>query len=877
MPLLRIKFFLLFILITASASGQKVILKKLNFSVENETIPDALYLLSEKADVNIVFSASFFNTDKKVSVNAKKQSLSSILNKILALTNYNYKAQNGSILVIPRPPKYFLISGYLKDAQSGETLPSATVYNDLTGEGVLANGYGYYCIRVKAGEVQLNFSYVGYESVVMPFKVNRPIKKEINLKPSATLQEVVVVSPLVEQYLQEHPSQHSLLTTKLNTLAAPGGEPDLLRQLQMLPGVQSGADGFGGLHVRGGNADQNLILLDDVPIFNPSHSAGLFSIFNNSLIKKATFSKGGFAAQYGGRLSSVLDVRTKEGSFEKTSAGLELGLLATTARIEMPIVKDKISFIGGIRRSHVDNFLKDRSRKNKDANDLDGQTDYYFFDAYAKLNLRLTSKDRIFLSFYSGGDKFEDTSESRRDVEIGSYSINNFSYRYDWGNQISSLRWNHLYNDRLFSNTTFIFSHFQYKNNLEHDIKSFNGFSEIFLNQVNRNQFNSTIKEIALRTDFDYFLNNDHHLKVGGGITQRGFVPTLGSEETENNYLDSVTVVKELLDLDSIEYKGWEAYFYLSDEWQFNKWQINAGLYTTVFNAAEVITFSTQPRFNVKYSFSDKTALSFSGAKMSQFLHLLTLTDAGLPNDLWVPATSKAKAENAWISTLGFHHQLGNNWLLNTEVYLKKLTGLITYSNDYLAQSSSQGINAETWEDLIQPATGHSKGWELLLEKHKGNPTGWISYTLSNTTRTILEEQSPYNFDNRHNLHLQLNWVITSNLSFNWSWAYKSGLPAVNLQQLKESFLFVDLFNSKEIQLTSDRLPAYHRMDMGFLWKLSATHFQHQLSLGVYNFYNRKNAFLSFPTGENSSDWIRIHSFPVMPSFRYVLNFNSIK
>jgi hypothetical protein len=863
----------LLVILTHNLHSQFLLDKRIDFAVSAKTVPDALFLLSEKADVNIVFSPNFFDKSEKITLNFQNQALRSIITAILKNTDYGFKESNGSILLSKKIiVEYYDLCGYVRDSESGEALSNTAVFDPKTGAGVLTNGYGYYCIKLKKGTTNLQFSYVGYTKQELTVPIKMGAKLDIALKPNITLKEVVLVSSLVDKKVQEAPSQQNILVGKLKTFASAGGEPDLFRILQGLPGVQSGADGFGGLHIRGGNADQNLILLDDVPVFNPSHSAGLFSIFNTSLIKSAVLTKGGFPARYGGRLSSVLEVRTKEGNLEKVSASAGVGFLATTASLEVPIVKNKVSLLLGGRRSHIDNYLKNTSRKQKELDGKTGELDYFFYDFNAKLNTILSEKDRLYLSLYTGSDKYTDFSNQKVIIDPFSTVQKSLDYGYTWGNRIASLRWNHLYSNKLFSNITLISSHFNYNSRIEKIDSFFSVTNKLIRINADETRFNSTINETALRADFDYFLNEKNRLKMGLGITNRQFIPSILSNEKLFNFVDSMTSFKTPLDIDSTNYGGWETYAYISDEWKYKNWEINAGIHATAFYTEGVSNLSLQPRLNVQYFIKPKTAVSFSGSRMTQFLHLLTTTDAGLPNDLWVPATAKSAPENAWQATVGVHQKLGDRWLLNTEIFAKKMTGLLTYKDSLFIQNNT--VDVKTWEDVAQTSKGTSIGWEVLLEKNKGNLTGWLSYTLSKAQRTYGNDVTPYRFDSRHVLHLNIAYHFADWLEASVAWAYQSGLPTADFQRLRDNFLFTDIFKTSDVTVKNNRLPAYHRLDVGLSTQFKTRKLNHQIQIGAYNIYNQKNAFLAFPSDKNKASWTQINALPLMPSIRYVLTVN---
>ena len=860
-------FFLLYIFASVSLEGQTILGKKVNFSISEMSIPDALSELIIRAGVNISFSPAFFDPAEKVSVESGYYNIKSILEIILKDTGIDFRVWEDNILLYRRENQYFTICGYVRDSETGEALPWTTVFHAISGKGVLANAYGYYCIKLPEGEQLLRFSNVGYEKLEVLVKVKKAEKLDADMRPSITWAAAVLVSSPVEKTVHEAPNQQNILASRLAIFTAPGGEPDLLRMVQALPGVQSGADGFGGLHIRGGNADQNLILLDDVPVFNPSHSAGLFSIFNTSLVKSAVLTKGGFPARYGGRLSSVLEIRTREGSLEKSSAAVGAGFLATSVYVETPVIKDRAALIIGGRRSHLDRFFKKRSRENKIGENKTGEAIYHFFDGNAKLNAQLSKNDRIYLSYYTGGDRFKDFAETGDTFNEHTSEIKRISYDYDWGNRITSLRWNHLFSKRLFSNTTLFSSKFNYNSKIE-DSENIYIEKKLSFSTLERVQFSSDITESGLRSDFDFFLNDKHRLKWGTGVIHRVFVPSILNSVMEENFIDSMQTFTTPLTLDSVDYTGTEAYAYFSDGWKSEKWEVNGGLHAAWFKAGKFTNFSLEPRLSIRYFILKKTAISAATSRMTQFLHLLTTTDAGLPNDLWVPATAHAKPENAWQTTAGFHQKIGESWLLNTEFYWKKMSGLLSYTDSVLHTMSTQSVDASSWEELAVSGTGKSTGWEVLLEKNKGKLIGWASYTLSKTERNF-NHKLPYRFDSRHVFHLVLAYHLSDWLEANAGWSFQSGLPARDFEQLRKNFIFSDIFETSTAKVENSRLPAYHRLDVGLSANFRTGKISHQLSLGVYNLYNRKNAFLAYPTA-NKKEWIKINALPLLPGVRWV-------
>jgi len=868
----RILIILSFIvLVGLDLQGQSVLNKRIYFSAKNLSISKTLLKLSNENNINIVFSSAFFDSEKKIDINKLNRTIDEILMQILKNSNISYKENNGSILLINTSKSTYNIFGYINDIESGEVLPGANIIDLKTGIGVISNGYGYYCLELPKGETFVQFSYLGSKITKLKINLKKDKSSNILMHPSNFLNDIIIVSSKEGKYLQESTNQNNILIKRINTFSVAGGEPDLLRQLGKLPGVQSGVDGFGGLHVRGGNADQNLILLDDVPIFNPSHSIGLFSIFNPSVIKNVLLTKGGFPARYGGRLSSVLEIRTKDGNMIKPTATIGVSVIASSATIEVPIIKNKMSILLSARRSHLDNYLKNISRKTKESEGKFGQTDYHFLDLNAKINFKLSNNDRFYLSIYGGSDSFEDIThnEFKPTNEEPRIRKDSLIYTYNWGNKVMSFRWNHLFSKKIFLNTSLIYSNFNYKSKFINKNSYFAQTKKIE-ERIRQNIFKSAVEDLSIRSDFDYFLNKKHRIKCGLGITQRKLTPSILDKQDIYNFVDSSQIYKTPIAVNNINYKGYELYGYLNDQINLGNFEFNSGLHFASFVINNDNNYSIQPRFTTKYHFNKSTTVSISTSKMTQFLHLLSTTDSGLPSDLWVPSINNAKPENSWISTLGFQHKIKNKWILNAEIYSKTMSGM-QYYIDSVFSLNNQDINVSSWEEIVNSVDGKSIGLEILLEKYTGKFTGWISYTLSKSTRSISGNILPYKFSSLNSFHTQLSYAFTNKISFNLGWSYHSGLPADQHKQAHSNFLFADLFNSNTIDIKNNRLPAYHKLDLGINIHLKFKKTSHNLSLGVYNLYNRKNVLFIFRKGDDSNQWIQINSLPIIPSFRYEL------
>jgi len=611
-------FLSLTLLLSLGLSAQSVLDKPLDFSVENERISEALFSLSEHADVNITFSPKFFKKDRKVSLAVKNKPLKFVLRDCLEGTKIGFQFTDGGIVLFRKIVKKHTLSGYLSDAQTGERLVGANIFELTSSQGGASNAYGFYSQKFKQGKLKLQISYLGYQTEIVELDLNKSRSFDFSLEPSLTLTEVVITAQKDSVLITGAGQGTTLPLGRLSHMPHVAGEADVMRYIQMMPGVQSGADGFGGLHVRGGNSDQNLILMDDVPVYNPSHTFGLFSIFNPDLAKSVKFYKSGFPARYDGRISSVLDVRTKEGNNQKFSSELSVGVMATKGIIEIPLGKGKGGLLLSGRKTHINSWLIPLSKKIKAKDDLNGEMNYKFADINVKAHYNLSSKDKIYLSYYLGQDNFLDTEEVGfdEDLEIdeefplpGFTASEKRNYKTDWGNAISSVRWNHLFNDKLFSNTTFTFSTFTYVSETESEVEfslgGFGAFAESF-----SSFYNSNIADVSVRTDFDYFVNEHHHLRFGVNATNRKFIPGFSELRFTGNEIENLPI-EVLNNSDNPIINTGEFNLYAEEEYKRNKWTLNAGLHLSAFVSSERKDIIPQPRLFTNYALSVSLAVFF--------------------------------------------------------------------------------------------------------------------------------------------------------------------------------------------------------------------------------------------------------------------------
>lgn len=770
------------------------------------------------------------------------------------------------------------ISGYVEDKSTGERLISANIYNPETLQGVISNTYGFYSLTFPDGRFRLNFSYVGYKPVTLDINLTRDTLITVVLDPVISLDEVIISAAKAKSAVRS--SQMSMTELSSKTIKAIPmflGEVDVLKALQLLPGVQSGNEGTSGLYVRGGGPDQNLILLDGVPVYNANHLFGFFSVFNPDAIQSVKLIKGGFPARYGGRLSAVLDIRMKDGNNKKFAAEGSVGIISSKLTLEGPIVKDKTSFIVSARRTYIDilaqPFIQISNARNDKGNATGG---YYFYDATAKINHRFSDKSRLFLSTYFGRDKayMHNKNEGQNYLWEDDFGLG-------WGNMTMALRWNYLITPKLFSNTTLTYSKYNFNTSMEMKVTERDTLRENFAFS-----YDSGIQDWAGKIDFDYLPNPNHSVKFGYNHIYHTFSPGVtvfqaGSDG--NNVIDTTFGNKEIF--------AHEIELYAEDDWKIGtRFKANFGIHASGFLLQDSSYYSVQPRLSARFLINEKMSVKAAYSHMTQYIHLLTNSGIGLPTDLWVPSTAMIKPQKSVQYAVGFVYEILDGVELSLEAYYKEMDNLIEYKEGSSFFSMQGG-----WEDNLEFGEGNAYGLEFLVRKTVGKTSGWIGYTLSWANRRFdnisFGEWFPYRYDRRHDISIVLSQKISDNIVLGVTWVYGTG-NAVTLPLEKYGRLGTnnDYFREIGDPLDEDiyfnpvhyfetrnnyRMPSYHRLDVGINFNKDLKWGTRTWSVGVYNAYNRKNPFfLEFGTvyvrnGPNTSVLKQYSLFPIIPSISY--------
>lgn len=767
--------------------------------------------------------------------------------------------------------KQYTISGYVEDAKTGERLIGANVYNAKDYVGTSTNVYGFFSLTLPqsaADSVFFTVSFVGYTSYQKKIWLNEDQNLTIKLSDIVELQAVEIKASKSEEAIQERSQMSSLnLPIKqIKSLPAFMGEVDIIKALQLTPGVHGGSEGNSGLYVRGGGPDQNLILLDGVPVYNAAHLFGFFSVFNSDAVSNVELIKGGFPARYGGRLSSVLDIRMKEGNMQKFSGSASIGLIASRLTLEAPINKGKTSFIFSARRTYIDILLRPLILAQSNG---DGYGGYYFYDLNAKINHKFSDKDRLYISGYFGDDRFyfnyTDQYSSGKQTANGDLG---------WGNGTGVVRWNHIWNKKLFSNFTTTYTRYKLNTSAENNSTQNNestSFKALYF---------SSIRDYTGKIDFDYVPNPMHFVRFGASATDHYFKPgatQLKLDDTSPNSYNIDTLIKDefvhSLELDT----------YIEDDFKIGKrLKANIGLHGSGFKVQNKFYTSLQPRFSSRFLLNETMSLKASYAQMTQFIHLLSTSSAlSLPTDLWVPVTANVKPQIShqvavgWAFSPKIKNVEANTYEFSIEAYYKKMLNLIDYKDGANYQFSSKG-----WEEQVETGTGETYGTEFFLQKKEGKFTGWIGYTLAYANRQFeninFGKKYPYRYDRRHDISVVGIYRPKKNIELSGTWVYGTGnavtLPIAQYNTVTQVLTSSPYSNNINYYggRNAYRMGAYHRFDASITFIKQKQHGERRWNISVYNAYNRKNPFFLLLSETNGQKVFKqISIFPVLPSISW--------
>lgn len=769
-----------------------------------------------------------------------------------------------SLLVLYAVPaeaqRRYTLSGYVKDSLTGENLIGASV--SINGRAAVStNSYGYYSLTLPEGDYEISISFTGYELLQFSVALTRNTDGSRLLQPRiAAAEEVVVYAKRKDANVRNaQMGKIDLGMNQVKSLPVLMGEVDILKTLQLLPGVRNAGEGNAGFYVRGGGPDQNLIMLDDAVVYNSGHLFGFFSVFNSDAIKNVSLIKGGMPAQYGGRLSSVLDVAMKDGNMKKMEVEGGIGLIASRLSIQGPIKKDRASFMVSARRTYIDALVKPFVPSSSAFHG----SGYYFYDLNTKVNYKFSDKDRLYLSGYFGRDVFDFNNAQR-----------SFKANIPWGNATATLRWNHLFHPKLFANTTLVFNNYNFAFNA---VQNNLGFG-----------VSSGIRDLTAKFDLDYYPAAAHKMKAGASFTNHVFKPNLVSGRSDSTDFSPDNAQKKYAN---------ELAAYVQDDWELSdKFQVSAGLRFSRFtqigpytnytrdndgNKTDSVLYGSgskvqsygglEPRLTFRYSLGDAASLKASVTRNYQYIHLVSNAGSTLPTDLWVPSTLRVQPQLSWQYAAGYFRNFKNNaFETSVELYYKEMQNQIEYREGYTPSLKDP-------EEEFVFGKGWSYGAEFFVRRNTGRLTGWVGYTLSWTWRQFPDlnngEKYRARYDRRHDLSVVGAYELNKKWKLSAVFVYGTG----NATSLPERFYLVDGVLTQEYsRINQYRMPAYHRADLAATYTPAPKKprkIKSSWVFSVYNVYSRLNPYFLYynQTGSAYDGTLKVEArqvslFPVLPS-----------
>ncbi len=807
----------------------------------------------------------------------------------------------------------YTISGYVTDAKNGETLISSSVFDSKSNKGNVSNAYGFYSLTIPKGMVDIQYSYVGYSSQNRSFKLSKDTVINIKLLQSTELSEVTVLGNRKELGVQG--SQMSAIEvpiSQIKSVPALFGETDVIKALQLLPGVKAGTEGSAGMYVRGGGPDENLLLLDGIPIYNVNHMLGFFSVFNADAIKNVTLYKGSFPARFGGRLSSVVDIRMKDGDNKNYHGNITVGLISSKINIEGPIFSENTTFNFSARRTYFDILSQPIiALVAKQSGAGKTSAGYYFYDLNAKISHKFSDKDRLYLSAYMGDDViYANMQQSYSDYGSAGSQDSRLKMDWNWGNLVTALRWNHVINNKLFMNTTAAYT--RYRFGMSVGTKSTTTVIDppSTATQSITMGYKSGIEDYSAKVDFDWSPNPNHDIKFGTNYTFHTFRPGVtiaqlkSTGEEINQQMDTTIGDQNVM--------AHEVTAYIEDNISLGPIvKLNAGLHYSAFLVQNQLYHSIpQPRIGLRVLLTDKLSVKAGFATMSQYIHLLSNSSLSLPTDLWVPVTKRIAPMQSTQYSAGLFYNLANLLDLSVEGYYKSMNNLIEYKDGATFFGSSTG-----WEDKVSMGRGWAYGVEFLAQKTVGNTTGWIGYTWSKSERLFDRPGQeinngiafPAKYDKRHDLSVVVSHKFSDRFDIAATWVYSTGscgtlalqtyggtdIPQSISSNYYPAYYYGGIKPETNPITTSlpyissrnnFRYEPYHRLDIGVNFHKQLKHGRRTWNVSVYNAYNQLNPFLTTVTTKYNYNYqtgmmvekkalTQISIFPIIPSVSYTYKF----
>lgn len=806
--------------------------------------------------------------------------------------------------------RHYTISGSVKDSESHETLLGATIYEEGSAVGTSTNEYGFFSLTLPEGKVRVEFSYVGYAPLVEEFVLSKDCHLNIFLDAAVGIEQVVVYGDRRHSgALSAQMGAIEIPIAQIKSAPTLFGEQDVLKSLQLLPGVQAGSEGTAGIYVRGGGQDENLMLLDGVPIYNVNHMMGFFSAFNPDAIKSVTLFKGSFPARFSSRLSSVIDVRTKDGDMYAYHGNLSVGLISSKINVEGPLWKGKTAFNISLRRTYSDVITTPLmlGLTNEMLEDGRAYGGYYFYDFNAKITHNFSDRDRLYLSFYSGDDAIY--VNMRESYIYGDNSSEEVRVKMDWmwGNMVASARWNHISSPRLFMDASLTYT--RYRNNLGvgTEVSTVDRYGDE-KNEISLGA-NSGISDITAKVDMSWTPTSNHSVRFGGSYVNHRFNPDVAvmrmsaSADLEDpetgEVLDTLVTMQEMIGDKVI--RAHEMVLYAEDEMTLGeRVQANVGLNYSGFAVGGKFYHSLQPRLSARLLIADNLSAKLGYAYMTQYVHMLSNNSISLPTDLWVPVTERIKPMSSSQVSAGLFYDIPGWFDLSVEGYYKAMDNLLEYKDGASLMATTTG-----WEEKVAMGRGWSYGVEFLLQRTIGRTTGWIGYTWAKAVRQfdkegmVINDGKPFpaKYDRRHDVSITISHRLSDNIDLSATWVYNTGNCATLAMQYYPSLPEgeYDPTITSTMEPTLQHIPSrnnyrydpYHRLDLSVSFHKQKRYGVRTWNISVYNAYNNMNPFMMYPSSEmeytdlgngavevwSKKVFKKLTIFPIIPSITYSYKF----
>lgn len=854
---------LLFVLFALQATAQRL---PMELAVTDMPASEFLTVLSRESGINIIFSDHVVASLPNITLVGKAESIEEILRDILKDTGVTYRFSGSYIVLFASSDssQRYTVSGIVADSISGEPIISALVYDEISGKGTLTNNYGFYSLQIPSGPIRLRAGYPGYFNTSKEVLLNQNRRLHLRLIPDGMLAEVVVrAGQRSTQDKESHPPVERITPIDMAKANHVGGAADIYRALDFVPGIQTGTDGFGGIQVRGGANDQNLILMDGVPVYHPNHLMGMVSVFNRSALHQASVYKASFPSRFSGRLSSVMDVRMREGNIFNWSVSGQASVSEFNLMAEGPLIREEAGIMLSGRYFLPGLVMRGITRNYKVSNGISGEADIDYIDFNGKVHFRLSDRDRIYFSMYSGYDRFFDLTITDRELQDPDSGMpiqvhEAFHKDLNWRNRTAVFRWNHLLGSHAFANVIISGSSFQLqtvdKNEFRYD---FEAPGQDPVSGFDTREFKSGIDDITARFELDLRINADHELTAGAYGIRYQFKPksiTINEESKVGDFYLNEGLLDDVF-FSTFRVKAAEAGVYLEDQWNIDPhWRLTAGMHIAGFFVQREYYLDPQLRIHLSWRTDSRFQVHAGYSRMVQYLHHLTSSGIGLPTDLWVPTTSRVSPSLSDQYAVTLLWNPNSSFSADVSAYMKDMRSLVSYQEgaSFLLREGllpSSIVDAANWENKVTSGHGDARGVEMRLAYGAGPVSVGAFGTLSRSMRVFegINDNKPYpdRNDRRWTAGFSFEWQPRPRWTIGANWLYGSGM-AITLAESK-FFNPGTFFPETGISYSARngfRLPAYHRLDLNLSYEfVSGARYSHSLAVNLYNVYNRLNPF----------------------------------